>query len=128
MKVEYKSNNSGGRWWLKDSDWVALEKAGWKVAWVREGRYTKSQLGKDGRWLGCPAKEASKEFPSLSDAIRDWEQITGGDASDEGCNCCGPPHSFHSGKDYCSGEECLSYLFPGKRAAKTKRELLEESS
>ena len=31
--VTYESNNSGGHWWLKDEDWEALEKAGWKVVW-----------------------------------------------------------------------------------------------
>ncbi len=34
MYVEYCSNNSGGDWWLSDDDWKALEKNGWKVAWV----------------------------------------------------------------------------------------------
>lgn len=31
--VRYNSNNSGGRWWLKDEDWIALEKVGWYVLW-----------------------------------------------------------------------------------------------
>ena len=31
--IEYSSNNSGGGWWLDDEDWLALEKAGWVVAW-----------------------------------------------------------------------------------------------
>lgn len=34
MRVEYSSNNSGGSWWLRDTDWFALEKGGWKVEWV----------------------------------------------------------------------------------------------
>jgi hypothetical protein len=41
--VEYDSNNSGGRWWLKDDDWKALEKAGWIVEWgYLTPAYTKS--------------------------------------------------------------------------------------
>lgn len=31
--LSYGSNNSGGRWWLKDKDWEALEDAGWTVHW-----------------------------------------------------------------------------------------------
>lgn len=33
MRFEYRCNNSGGYWWLKDEDWKALEKAGWTVIW-----------------------------------------------------------------------------------------------
>lgn len=28
MKVTYRSNNSGGDWWLSDADWKALEAYG----------------------------------------------------------------------------------------------------
>jgi hypothetical protein len=100
VKVEYISNNSGGSWWLKDADWTKLEKNGWDV-----------------RWLGTFASNCYKEFEAdsvkdaLREAIRDWEHIIGKDASDEGCNCCGPPHSFsaENGKDweYASGEEVV---------------------
>lgn len=39
--VEYDSNNSGGRWWLTDEDWRALERAGWIVRWSTLGfKYT----------------------------------------------------------------------------------------
>lgn len=31
--IQYSSNNSGGKWWLKDADWAALERAGWEVKW-----------------------------------------------------------------------------------------------
>ena len=81
MKVEYSSNNSGGYWWLKDEDWYALEKAGWEVKWKGE------------RWLGALASRAEKDFPSLKEAIMEFEKVTGQQASDEGCNCCGPPHN-----------------------------------
>lgn len=82
--VEYDSNNSGGRWWLKDEDWFALEKAGWKVGWFKlansytpEGQYEREADGtpklvpfnessglhvippdQDGRWLGALAGKA----------------------------------------------------------------------
>lgn len=93
MKVEYSSNNSGGDWWLEDADWFALEKAGWDVKWFKdepEGGFRP----KEERWLGGLAKEATKEFPDISTAIKEFEKITGEDTSEEGCNCCGAPHSF----------------------------------
>lgn len=31
--IEYRSNNSGGSWWLQDKDWKALEDVGWEVEW-----------------------------------------------------------------------------------------------
>lgn len=33
FRVEYSSNNSGGGWWLKDTDWLALEEQGWEIEW-----------------------------------------------------------------------------------------------
>jgi hypothetical protein len=121
--VEYDSNNSGGRWWLKDEDWHALERAGWKVAWytleplyntdgnaVREDDSTPRlvPLGeggtkraafrsfqKDGRWLGALASKAYRPgAKSIREAAEEWETITGQCATDAGCPCCGNPHSF----------------------------------
>jgi hypothetical protein len=82
VTVKYSANNSGGYWWLEDDDWKNLEAAGWNVEWEKE------------RWLGALAKGASKEFPDAETGIREWEEITGGNSAAEGCNCCGPPHSF----------------------------------
>lgn len=95
MKVTYSSNNSGGDWWLKDKDWLALEEAGWSVDWKKDNEYSKKYLDADGRWLGALATEASKEFDSRQSAIAEWEQITGQNVNDEGCHCCGQPHYFH---------------------------------
>ena len=99
MKVEYTSNNSGGVWWLKDKDWKALEDAGWDVDWVK------------GRFLGVLAQNASKEFESVKDALLEFEDVTGKCVSDEGCNCCGPPHSFSWKGGFASGEGCLEYMY-----------------
>lgn len=102
MKIEYSSNNSGGGWWLSDENWKALEKAGWAVEWKKE------------KWLGALATSASKDFPTVAEAIREFESVTAQDASDEGCNCCGPPHSFswdEGGHGYASGSDCLQYMF-----------------
>lgn len=78
--IEYRSNNSGGDWWLTLKDWQALEAAGWRVEW--------EQL------LGSPARYASKEFNAIEDAMGEFERLTGQRASERGCECCGRPHYF----------------------------------
>jgi hypothetical protein len=111
MIVSYHSNNSGGGWWLKDGDWAALELAGWTVEWEKDNNKRGDIFGPnvDGRWLGSLASHASKDFPTIPAAIAEWERITGQCATDEGCNCCGPPHDFYAtGED---GEE-ISYVIP----------------
>ena len=156
--VEYSSNNSGGSWWLKDKDWAALDAAGWRVEWTGTRPIYKKVAGKevmqiddeglpimgpqssgalrpdskspDGkpRWLGALATSAYKRFDSLAEAISDFESVTGQVASDEGCNCCGPPHSFStqdSGEhQYASGDECAAVLYGGGKP--TYREALAE--
>jgi hypothetical protein len=115
MLIRYSTNNSGGRWWLKDNDWYALEKAGWKVEWIKDepvGMFHKA--GQD-RWLGALAKYASKEFETPGEAMREFEEVAHQTVSDEGCNCCGAPHSFswenNGCYNYASGEDCLSYMY-----------------
>lgn len=95
MYVEYSSNNSGGEWWLTDENWKALEKAGWIVSWSAENEYQKEYCDEEGRYLGALARDAKREGLSYDDAIEEWENITGCNADDEGCPCCGPPHSFY---------------------------------
>lgn len=152
MRVEYSANNSGGRWWLKDKDWLALRTSGWilhdyaydAARYAENMKKDPAEFGKynpldwwdkaadaDGtrRYMGCIAKAAHKEFETPGDAMREFERITGQSVSDEGCNCCGAPHSFRWGcatdddcgcpprtphKNYGSayGENCLGYLFP----------------
>ena len=80
--VEYSSNNSGGSFWLSDEDWKKLEEAGWEVNWEKT------------RWLGALATGATRRGLSLKEAIKEWAEVTGQDPADEGCNCCGAPHSF----------------------------------
>jgi hypothetical protein len=93
--VEYSSNNSGGRWWLTDDDWLALEKAGWKVSWFRNEDRKYFKPDEDGRWLGALASNAIKPgAKSLREAADEWERVTGKSATDAGCACCGQPHSF----------------------------------
>ena len=137
MEIEYSSNNSGGSWWLKDEDWKALEAAGWWVEWggmyFCNSKWDKIPAGKEDcgmgekclghrraetaeeaeavRWLGCLAKCAKKDFATVKEALEEFERITGENVSDEGCNCCGAPHSFSWEGGYCSGEDCLQYLY-----------------
>ena len=99
MLVEYSSNNSGGNWWLKDKDWLALEKAGWRVYWER-------------RFLGARATRASKTFKSIDTAKDEFSLITGEDTEAEGCSCCGSPHSFYGVREIER---------PGKKSPNTSR-------
>lgn len=120
--VEYDSNNSGGRWWLSDNDWRALEAAGWRVQWAtlecawsesggqvydedgspklipagsQNSRYSFKTVDDDGRWLGALAKKAYKVGAmSIREAADEWERITRKSATDAGCPCCGQPHNF----------------------------------
>lgn len=133
MYVEYDSNNSGGRWWLTDENWKALEAAGWRVEWTgltpqRDDQY-RPVLDDDGlpilieqteentkffrhklgdRWLGALAKRAYRKADSLREAAEEWERLTGQSATDAGCPCCGQPHNFtlyRNGKFEASGPE-----------------------
>lgn len=83
MLYTYNSNNSGGKWWLDTDDWKALEAAGWSVDW------------KEKPLLKALATEASKEFPSREAAISEFEEITDESFYDQGCPCCGEPHSMY---------------------------------
>lgn len=127
MYVEYRSNNSGGGWWLSDAHWKALEAAGWKIAWAsldnlyEKGGYVLDDDGmpklvpagrerqKKGevRFMGALATRAYRAGLSLRDAAAEWERITGQDSTDGGCPCCGQPHNFaeydDAGKYVASG-------------------------
>lgn len=78
--------------------------------------YRSWEEAKDGkRWLGALATNATCEAESPREAIEEWERATGKDASAEGCNCCGAPHSFSWGEGeswgYASGEEVVRVLY-----------------
>lgn len=99
MKLDYSSNNSGGRWWLKDEDWLALERAGWVIDWYAdrsiEGRGYNPYS--DGRFLDALAGGAHKIVENreeANEALSEFERLTGSNIDDEGCNCCGKPHYF----------------------------------
>lgn len=143
MNVRYSSNNSGGDWWLTDEDWLALERAGWSVEWgglyfCRAGfqlhqppvgfvpcaaekceghrryeSYEQADANPDGRFLDAAATAATIEADSMATAVRQWETVTGKDATDNGCGCCGPPHSFSAEGQYASGDDLVAVLHPG---------------
>lgn len=114
MYIEYNTNNSGGSFWLTTAQWVALEKAGWRVYWVSEkngdtylfddGDFIRDETGmpvqaetdstKAGSWLGAKAMSACLSGVTLEKAIEQWEEITGQAADAPGCFCCGQPHNF----------------------------------
>ena len=120
--VEYSSNNSGGSWWLKDEDWIKLEKAGWEVQWGQayfcgskhqmaseslkpkkacpkgkcNGHHFKSykDMTEKDRWLGSLATSAIKRNTTMKAAALEWETVLNMRATDAGCACCGQPHRF----------------------------------
>lgn len=102
MLLKYRHNNSGGHWWLSDEDWYNLEKNGWRIEWYKDGDRVSI---KNNRFLGALAARAEKEFNTLEDGIKEWEDITKSDATDEGCSCCGRPHYF----ELYDGEKLIDY-------------------
>jgi hypothetical protein len=120
--VEYDPNNSGGSWWMKDEDWHALERAGWKVQWAthgfvydKSGKNVRSRDGtpklaplsklpksdwqvrsgeKGGRYMGALARHAFKAGVTLEQAVEEFNRVTSCNATDAGCPCCGVPHRF----------------------------------
>lgn len=148
--VEYSTNNSGGSYWLRDKDWEALRNAGWLLmdwdnAVYTNGRYVVDKSGLP--TVSAPAKienahYAFKKFTSITEALKEFEELTGQDVTDEGCNCCGAPHSFTWGRDiivrlpkerlheqdynFASGEDLAEYLYDPEIAKLSKRELIEK--
>lgn len=145
--VTYNSNNSGGSggsWWLSEDNWKALEANGWKLfsygdfIYDESGNYKYDENGlPERKWkspspdlFGAYATYGFKRFDTPKEALEEFERLTKKDISEEGCNCCGPPHNFswddgEGSRDYCSGEGCLSILFPNKQV-KSVREYLED--
>ena len=117
--IEYVSNNSGGDWWLKDLDWLALEESGWCVHWVRDVPEKGRFLGKspDGKFLGANATSACKDFEANFEylaeeyAALDWESSVAQNSLEEGCSCCGRPHSFYGHKK----ENCNCTYYYGSK-------------
>lgn len=132
--VEYHSNNSGGDWWLDAEQWKSLEKAGWKLfaygyfIYNNKGDYVRGKDGLPLRKNGFKSGNATyayKFFDSIKTALVEFETITGVDITEEGCNCCGPPHTFSWEGGDCGGESCSEYLLGEDLTKLSKRELLK---
>jgi hypothetical protein len=139
-QVKYSPNNSGGSWWLKDQDWKALEQEGWVIDWyaTREPTSYRPDPYPDGRWFDSLAAGAlieTDDEPLI--IIQAWEKTTNQDASAEGCNCCGEPHTFRVSVanpdktdgwelvDHYSGQD-IARLYYGDNAPTNYREALEQ--
>lgn len=101
--VELSENNSGGGWWLSDEDWKALERAGWVVDWAENRlksntEWLRKSVSQDEhgvwRYMGALAHDAKRYGVSLRVAMAEFQDITGQDPDEEGCDCCGQPHYF----------------------------------
>lgn len=79
--VQYSANNSGGSDWMTRQNWEDLERDGWIVQWdFSNGR-------------GLPYCGYLPDV-GLDEAMDRWSSVTAMDPSEEGCDCCGPPHNF----------------------------------
>ena len=151
--LQYDANNSGGHWWLKTEDFVALEKAGWVVHWYHDVKqkheaydvpaepdkndphiwqdldlnpkgYSSDHSHKYGtyplplvkatsdgtKYLGdALATSAAKRFKTAREGVEEWQRLTGADPSEEGCNCCGVPHTFEWDGDDGKHQYITSY-------------------
>ena len=85
--VEYSHNNSGGRDWVTQDQYKELLSLGWK---------TTLDFGDD--YINDVEKEVEAYYIDEAQdiAIDEWETVTGQYVYAEGCECCGPPHSFHT--------------------------------
>ncbi len=94
--------------------------------------------------LGAAAKKCYKYFNNIKEALEEFEKITEQNVTDEGCNCCGSPHSFtwsssgciddnckckkgHEDYNYGSGESLIQYLYPNKKVPKNLREAMKNA-
>lgn len=127
MIVEYSSNNSGGRWWLSDDDWKSLESAGWDVKWVKDSEFLKEYGHTGERFMRALAMEATLECETPQEAVLSFIKATGKDVLEEGCNCCGPPHSFRDmdNRFFASGQELAAYVH-GPEAPTTYAEAMRK--
>lgn len=85
--VSMRENNSGGYWWLNESDREGLEKAGWRVTHPVS------------RWGGgtgiSKVFHADTEHGAIVQAKMDFNNATSQYADSLGCTCCGQPFWFN---------------------------------
>lgn len=88
--VTYSEVNSGGVYRLTEKNYADLEAAGWTPEFWS---YGDSLVRRDG--FRRPY-HMHKSDTTMSEAIAEWERVTGQDSTELGCfSCCGPPHEFN---------------------------------
>lgn len=108
MIYEFSENNSGGSWWLNESQYQALFDAGWTYEPsdydIKNGHDKNPFCG--GELPYGWRKNLTFEANSIEEAIGSWETATGENFFAEGCNCCGSPFSMSSSdhNEYYSGD------------------------
>lgn len=84
----------GGRDYARDADGTPklqpIEQSGEKF----KSLFGRKDPNGEYRYLGALAKTAYRVGLPLRGAADEWERITGMDATDPGCPCCGQPHNF----------------------------------
>lgn len=113
---EFYENNSGGYYRLNHEDYLRLEAAGWKARSFNMRKSLDSRESGDDTYCGDDMSVAEakaqgdsspymkKDFESIRAAVEEWEEITGKDFFDQGCNCCGAPYRISSDDDTMSGD------------------------
>src|SRR5215831_16527788 len=79
--VELHVNNSGGRWWLDESDETGLNDSGWKI--------------NVSTFLGRHLNAAFLPGADIKSALKSFREATKYAGTELGCSCCGTPFSFY---------------------------------
>ena len=111
MFVMYEPGQSLDKMRLPEAGWAALEAAGWKIQkWWEALEDVAAPMG-----LSADAKAerrwdvATKDFPTIEDGVREWERVTGADATDDAGHFA-DPHGFlwiddDGERDFRSGQD-----------------------
>ncbi len=85
FRVNYRTEELCGNWWITEAFWHVLEQSGWVVKW---------NTGPSGNRVfvdGAPATEAYREGLTFEEALEEWEAITQQSPHDRGFKS---PHYF----------------------------------
>ena len=87
--VKLDQNNSGGYFWLDDSQFDALLADGWVP--IEDG--WRSRWGRNTQNLAIDIPVDDPQH-AVTIAKIEFARVTAEDPDDIGCTCCGPPFSF----------------------------------
>lgn len=116
-KYRIDENNSGGRWWMKRSDYESLFKAGWKVDEefmkkdVFGASYSEPWLADRGDTVpyGWRNGAVYLEADTIREAVDSFNANTSQYFWSQGCNCCGVPFTITTGYDSKDYESISGY-------------------